>query len=67
MPSHPSVAGSGGYVVTEKGSHDLRVADQCACNPRLAGLLIECPECGTVYGSLREDFGRPSHMYDKKR
>jgi hypothetical protein len=54
MPHTRSVPARAEYVVTEKGHHDLRVADLCQCNPRLAGLLIECPDCGTVYGSLRD-------------
>jgi hypothetical protein len=43
-----------GYVVTEKGKLDAHMPGECKCNPRLVGLLIECPECGTVYGSLRD-------------
>jgi len=43
-----------GYWITEQGRLDLRTARVCRCNPRLAGLLIECAECGTVYGSVKE-------------
>jgi hypothetical protein len=41
------------YVVTEQGKHDLLCVPTCACDPKLEGLLFMCPECGTVYGSLR--------------
>lgn len=54
------------YVVTEKGSHDLRVVETCVCNPRLVGLLIECPDCGTVYGSVKESVGWGMHARDKR-
>jgi len=58
---------SGGYVITERGRLDLHVTATCHCNPRLAGLLIECPECGTVYGSLRDtmEWGRGRAEYKR--
>lgn len=37
--------------ITEQGRLDLACAASCDCNPRLAGILIQCPECGTVYGT----------------
>jgi len=40
-------------VVTEQGRHDLQCAEACQCDPRLEGLLFMCPDCGTVYGTLR--------------
>lgn len=39
--------------ITEQGRLDLVTAETCVCNPRLAGLLFECAECGTIFGSLR--------------
>jgi hypothetical protein len=52
-----------GYVVTPEGHEALNTADECACEVRLAGLLFECPHCGTVYGSLRDqDAGRIAHQ-----
>lgn len=60
MTRFNSVATSAEWRVTEKGKHDRLCVPTCACNPRLVGLLIECPECGTVYGSLREDWSRSS-------
>ena len=53
MGNAASVAASGRYVVTEQGKYDLLTADTCQCDPKLAGLLFTCTECGTVYGSLR--------------
>jgi len=61
----PSVARDEGYVVTEAGRHDRIVIETCCCNPRLAGLLIECPECGTIYGTLRDSLDR-GRGYDRK-
>jgi hypothetical protein len=55
-----SVEAEGRYVITEQGRHDLIVNETCKCNPHLAGLLIECGMCGTVYGTVREsmEWGR---------
>lgn len=53
MKRVPSVDESVRYVLTEKGAFDLMCAPLCSCNPRLAGLLLECPDCGTIYGSIR--------------
>jgi hypothetical protein len=60
MPVAKSIERVDRYTVTEKGSHDLRTVATCDCNPKLAGLLIVCDCCGTVYGSVREsmDWGR---------
>jgi hypothetical protein len=49
-----SVPKGSGYVVTELGRHDVLCAPLCVCDVKLVGLLFECPECGTVYGTLRE-------------
>jgi hypothetical protein len=57
MASQRSVPVESGFVITERGRHDLVCAAECKCNPRLVGLLIECPECGTIYGSLRDGIG----------
>jgi hypothetical protein len=54
MQRFTSVVGHAGYVVTEQGRLDLEQVPTCECNPKLAGLLLECPECGTIYGSLRD-------------
>lgn len=41
-------------MITEQGRYDLHLGQTCQCNPRLAGLLIECGKCGTIYGSLND-------------
>ena len=48
------------YVLTDEGREAMRVYATCACRPKMAGLLIQCPDCGTVFGSLRDnaDWGR---------
>jgi hypothetical protein len=43
-----------GYFITPEGHEALTSAEECVCTVHLAGLLFECPECGTVYGSLRD-------------
>jgi len=67
MKRMPSVAVGDGYVLTEQGRLDLLTVATCDCNPRLAGLLIQCPDCGTIYGSLRDsaDFGTRRSRDDK--
>jgi hypothetical protein len=55
-----SVSAESRWAITEQGRYDLIMAQTCQCNPHLAGLLIECAKCGTVYGSVRDsmDWGR---------
>lgn len=53
MKTVPSVDEHARYVLTEKGRLDLLCAPLCDCDVRLAGLLLECASCGTVYGSVR--------------
>lgn len=43
-----------GFVLTPEGRDALLDADVCICAPKLAGLLLQCPDCGTVWGSLRQ-------------
>jgi hypothetical protein len=54
MPRQQSNPPGCGYVITEQGRYDLHLGQTCQCNPRLAGLLIECSKCGTIYGSLND-------------
>lgn len=49
-----SVAKGDRWVVTEQGKLDLLTVETCVCDPKLAGLLFMCSECGTVFGSLRD-------------
>jgi hypothetical protein len=65
MKALDSVKPQRGWWITERGRLDLQTCKQCLCNPRLAGLLIECPECGTIYGTLREGWG-DGHGFDKR-
>lgn len=58
-------AAHSGYVVTPEGHEDLVHADVCYCRPKLVGLLIECPDCGTVYGYTR-DSSMASSPYQRK-
>jgi hypothetical protein len=44
----------GRYTITAEGREDLMHAATCDCHVRLVGLLVECPECGTVYGYTAE-------------
>lgn len=57
----------GPYVLTEKGKFDLLTADECHCNPRLSGLLLTCPDCGTIYGSLRDSSAWGGRTSGEKR
>lgn len=67
MSAVRSVAKNVGYVVTESGKLASIAADRCYCDPKLSGLLLECPQCGTVYGSLRQSFPSLSqHTRDKR-
>lgn len=47
-----SVDASERWWITELGQRDLVVADTCECDPVLAGLLIRCKSCQTVYGTI---------------
>lgn len=60
MPTGKSIERLDRYTVTEQGRLDLLTVATCKCNPRLAGLLVVCEDCGTVYGSVRDsmDWGR---------
>lgn len=56
---------AGRYVITEAGRLGLLTGDDCRCNPKMVGLLFECCECGTVYGSLRNWKQEPPR-FDRK-
>lgn len=58
MKATESVSAESRYWITEQGRYDLIMAQTCQCNPHLAGLLIECAKCGTIYGTLRDSVGR---------
>lgn len=42
------------YVITEAGHEASVEPGRCDCQVALAGLLLMCHKCDTVYGSLRD-------------
>jgi hypothetical protein len=54
MRDTPTVTRTHGFFVTPEGHEALMNAGTCMCCIKLVGLLFECEECGTVYGSLRD-------------
>jgi predicted RNA-binding Zn-ribbon protein involved in translation (DUF1610 family) len=66
MKDPRSVSAAGRYVVTEKGALDLRCADTCVCDVRIEGILFKCPDCGTVYGSMRNSDRSFKRGYGKR-
>jgi hypothetical protein len=62
-----TVAGGPRYVLTDLGREDLASARECQCHIKLVGLLFECPDCGTVWGHLRDLDGRGNGWTDKPR
>ena len=53
------------FAVTRQGHEDLEHAETCHCRPKFVGLLIECPDCGTVYGYTKESSMASSPYYRK--
>jgi len=55
MSGNSTVPKTARYVLTDQGKRALDTPAQlCHCTIRFAGLVIECPECGTVYGLWRD-------------
>lgn len=54
MTTNGSVPTDVRYVLTEAGRNALAMAVECECKIRLIGVLLSCDECGTVYGSLKD-------------
>ena len=67
MQRSPKYTGSHGFVLTAQGRLDLAYAEECRCVPRVVGGLVECAECGTVYGLLRERDEPVSRSEGKRR
>lgn len=42
------------WVLTDKGREAIDDLPLCVCDVRLHGILLACPDCGTVYGSIKE-------------
>jgi len=53
MADQTSVPRGCGYVITPKGSADIRELETCECKWSFAGGLVICVECETVYSLLR--------------
>jgi hypothetical protein len=54
MRGVPIVRSPDRWTITPRGRRDLDELPTCLCRIRLEGLIFECPECGTIYGSMRE-------------
>jgi hypothetical protein len=42
------------YYVTLKGLEALELADACLCVLKIRDGLVDCPSCGTVYGTVKQ-------------
>lgn len=40
--------------ITPQGRYDLLSVATCDCRPKMLGVLLQCPSCGTVYGHEAE-------------
>ncbi|HEX4716484.1 MAG TPA: hypothetical protein VH164_16315 [Ktedonobacteraceae bacterium] len=67
MQSRRIVVEHDGYVITEAGRLAWRTAPNCDCKPRIAGLLVVCTECGTVWGHLKDSLNWGSGFGGSKR
>jgi hypothetical protein len=65
MPDQFAPRATDRWTITEQGKLDLATAVTCKCDPHLAGLLIACSDCGTVYGSVR-DSAVGAYVRDRK-
>lgn len=54
MAAARSVNASCAFVVTPYGHEALRDAPVCNCVVKIAGALLLCPLCETVYGRLSD-------------
>lgn len=54
MHARFSVNESCGYVVTDAGRREMAQEARCACRITFVGNLIQCPDCGTVYGLVAD-------------
>jgi hypothetical protein len=54
MNASLSVPTGCGYYVTPAGHAAITEQSSCACVIKIRGGMIECPDCGTVYGLLRQ-------------
>ena len=61
-----SLPAGGRYVLTPRGRDDLSSAETCTCTIRLVGLIFECRDCGTVYGSMRDQLNDRGRAFSDK-
>jgi hypothetical protein len=54
MRPRPKVPPVRAWVITELGRDAAERAEFCACDVKLTGILFTCPDCDTVYGSIKE-------------
>jgi len=66
LPVVSTVASATRFIITPQGREDLAQLPTCDCHIRLDGLLFACPECGTVWGHVR-DLEQPSFGNHGKR
>lgn len=67
MSATNMVIPSRGYYVTLKGHEAIDDPEVCRCTPKLVGLILECPLCGTVFGHTRDMFSFGGIARDFKR
>jgi hypothetical protein len=46
------------WTITQQGRNAINDYDHCVCDVKLMGVILACPDCGTVYGSIK-DMKRP--------
>lgn len=66
MATRSSVPATDGWTITDKGRDDLQNLETCWCTPKLAGPLVECSQCGTIYGSVKSGLGFGNISRDKQ-
>lgn len=42
------------WVITDLGRRAYEDLPICTCRPTLTGIMVSCPDCGTVYGYLKD-------------
>lgn len=65
MALSQSVRSADRWTITPVGREDLEKCDTCACRVKIVGLIVECQDCGTVYGNLREEANQRTSVVPK--
>lgn len=58
MAQNGSVPPASRWTITPQGRRAAEVAEHCVCDVKIMGILFACPDCKTVYGSVK-DMQRP--------